>query len=66
MQQETNTNSELGVSFMEKNPIWADVDVFPAPISTATRIWGESSLCLKSDAWHLHLGLVPDGKQRAG
>lgn len=67
MQQDANTNSELGVSFVEKkNTIWADVDVFPAPGSTATRIWGESGPCLKSCVWHLHLVLVPAGKQRAG
>lgn len=33
-------------------------------VSTATWIWGESVLCLWSSVWHLHLALVPVGKQR--
>lgn len=33
-------------------------------VSTATRIWGESGLCLRSCVWHLHLVLVPVRKQR--
>jgi len=40
------------------NPIWTLV-------STATRICGESGLCLQSSVWHLHLALVPVRKQRA-
>lgn len=28
-------------------------------VSKATRIWGESGLCLQSTVWHFHLTLVP-------
>lgn len=33
-------------------------------VSTATRIWGESGLCLLRCVWHFHLALVPVRKQR--